>query len=316
MNIKQALEYGKNKLVENKIKEPLLKTRIVLANTINQEKEYLLTHEDNVLDKEAEQKYFSSIEKLCNNMPIQYITNKQEFMGLEFYVDENVLIPQPDTEILVEEVVNICRGRCPHRPETNKAISILDLCTGSGAIGISLAKYLENCEITLSDISKEALNIVEKNCNKIVGANCIYTSDNTNVGVDAHIDPKNTNNKIRLIQSDLFENIAGKFDIIVSNPPYIKTNVIKTLSKEVQCEPELALNGGVDGLEIYRRIINEANKYLNSEGYLCLEIGYDQKEEVINLLKDTKKYIDLYSKKDLSGNDRIVVCKNCQKSIE
>ena len=296
MNLKQALEYGTNILIENEIKNPVLKTRIVLADLINKNKEYLITHEDEELNKDLEQEYLSRIEKLCKNIPVQYITNKQEFMGLEFYVDENVLIPQPDTEILVEEVINICKGQYP-RAET---FSLLDLCTGSGAIGISLAKYIENCKITLSDISIDALNIAKKNCKW--------------VGGDIHIDPQNN---IKTIQSDLFENIKEEFDIIVSNPPYIKTNIIKTLDIEVQCEPQLALDGGEDGLDFYMRIINESYKYLKDNGYLCLEIGYDQKDGVINLIKESDEYEDIYSKKDLSGNDRIVVCKkNCQKSIE
>ena len=160
MNIKKALEYGIKLLKENNIDEPILKARIILSNILNQSKEYLMVHELTELDKQQIEIFKKDIDKLCTNAPIQYITNKQEFMGLEFYVDENVLIPQPDTEILVEEVINICRGRscaCPH-----KNIKILDLCTGSGAIGISLAKNIDNCEMTLSDISDKALNVAQK----------------------------------------------------------------------------------------------------------------------------------------------------------
>ena len=144
--------------------------------------------------------------------------------------------------------------------------------------------------MTLSDISYDALKIAQKN------------SVNTN---------------IKIIQSDLFEKIEKKFDIIVSNPPYIETRTIQTLDKEVQMEPKLALDGGEDGLDLYRRIIKEAYKYLNSNGILALEIGYNQKDKVINLIEVSNKYEDIYAKKDLSKNDRIVVCmKNCQKSIE
>ena len=144
--------------------------------------------------------------------------------------------------------------------------------------------------MTLSDISYDALKIAQKN------------SVNTN---------------IKIIQSDLFEKIEKKFDIIVSNPPYIETRTIQTLDKEVQMEPKLALDGGEDGLDLYRRIIKEAYKYLNSNGILALEIGYNQKDTVINLIEVSNKYEDIYAKKDLSKNDRIVVCrKNCQKSIE
>lgn len=144
--------------------------------------------------------------------------------------------------------------------------------------------------MTLSDISYDALKIAQKN------------SVNTN---------------IKIIQSDLFEKIEKKFDIIVSNPPYIETRTIQTLDKEVQMEPKLALDGGEDGLDLYRRIIKEAYKYLNSNGILALEIGYNQKDKVINLIEVSNKYEDIYAKKDLSKNDRIVVCrKNCQKSIK
>ena len=174
---------------------------------------------------------------------------------------------------------------------------MLDLCTGSGAIGISIAKNINNCEITLSDISKDALNVATQNYNNIVGAHDCARQD-------------------KIIQSDLFENIKDKFDIIVSNPPYIKSDVIKTLDKEVQNEPILALDGGKDGLDTYRKIIEHAYKYLNENGYLCLEIGYDQKDEVIRLIEETNQYKDIYSKKDLAGNDRIIICKSCQKSIE
>lgn len=136
--------------------------------------------------------------------------------------------------------------------------------------------------------------MAEKNYKNIVGESLALTQEN---------------NKIKIIHSDLFENINDKFDIIVSNPPYIKQDVIKTLDKEVQNEPKIALDGGKDGLEIYRRIIDEAYKYLKHNGYLALEIGYNQKDKAINLIENTKKYTNTYSKKDLAGNDRIVICK-------
>ena len=307
MNIKQSLEYGIKILKENGINEPVLKSRIILANILKQNKEYLLIHELEELNYNDINIYRKDINKLSKGIPLQYITNKQEFMGLEFYVDENVLIPQPDTEILVEEVIDIYRsyylsstkenkvGGAPMGAPTkiNSTIQILDLCTGSGAIGVAIAKNIANSEITLSDISKKAIEVAEKNCINVVGA-------------DFHIRPQN---KIQIIQSDLFENINAKFDIIVSNPPYIKTEVIKALDTEVQKEPRLALDGGPDGLNIYRRIINEAYKFLKPNGYLCLEIGYDQKEEVIKLIEGTRKYKEVYSKKDLAGNDRIIICK-------
>ena len=282
MNIKETLEHGIELLKENNIDESTMKSRIILANVLDKSKEYLLVHDLEELNRDDIFKYKEDVSKLCSYIPLQYITNKQEFMGLEFYVDENVLIPQPDTEILVEEVISISK-------KENK-LNILDLCTGSGAIGISIAKNIEQVKITLSDISTDALIVAEKNCNDILKSN-----------------------DIEIIQSDLFQNINNKFDIIVSNPPYIKSKVIKTLDKEVQNEPLIALDGGEDGLNIYRRIIDEAYKYLNDDGYLCLEIGYDQKDEVMDLINSSCKYKETYCKKDLAGNDRIIISRKLSK---
>lgn len=200
-------------------------------------------------------------------------------MKLDFYVDENVLIPRSDTEILVEEVIN------QYNKNEEREYKILDLCTGSGIVGISLAKYIKNCEVVCADISKKALEIAEKN------------AKNNNV------------DNIKFMYSNMFSNIKDKFDIIVSNPPYIKRKVIEELEKEVQNEPHIALDGGIDGLDFYKIIANQAYNYLNENGGLFLEIGYDQKEEVTNLLKDSEKFGKIYSKKDLYGNDRIVVAR-------
>ena len=287
MSIKQELINAIKILKENNIEEPSLKARMILANILKQSKEYLLIHEEEELSLNDIKRYEEEIKKLASNVPIQYIINKQEFMGLNFYVDENVLIPQPDTEILVEEVINMCRNINCSEPE--KTIKVLDLCTGSGSIGVSIAKNIKKCEITLSDISYDALEIAQKNSAEVTG--------------------DTQNNKIKIIQSDLFEKIEEKFDIIVSNPPYIETKTIQTLDKEVQMEPIIALDGGEDGLDLYRRIIKEAYKYLYNNGILALEIGYNQKDRVINLLKESNMYKEIYSKKDLSNIDRIIVCR-------
>lgn len=284
MKIKELLEYGRNNLIEKE--EPIRLSKMLLKGLLKVDDNYLIINQDIEIKKDIEEKFYKGINLLNEGKPIQYITNNQEFMKINFYVDENVLIPQPDTEILAEEIINICRGRCSGSSEVQIEYKILDLCTGSGAIGISLAKYIEDLEITMSDISSRALEIANKNAIK-----------------------NNVIKKCNFIQSDMFKNINDKFDIIVSNPPYIKTEVIKALDKEVQSEPIIALDGGQDGLKFYRIIIEQAYKYLNTNGILALEIGYDQKEEVIKLLKESGKYTDIYSKKDLSGNDRIVVCK-------
>lgn len=271
MKIKEILEYGKKNLIKE---NGYMLSKTLLKHLLNVNDTYILINSDEELEKNIEEKFIESIEFLKCGTPLQYITNIQEFMGLNFYVDKNVLIPQPDTEILVEEVMNLCK-------EKNE---ILDLCTGSGAIGISLAKYT-NSTVTMTDISKKALDIANRNS---VGN-----------GVSA---------KCKFILSNMFENVQEKFDIIVSNPPYIKTEVIKSLDLEVQNEPNIALDGGKDGLEFYKIITENAYKYLKPKGILALEIGYDQKEEVINLLKFTNKYENIYSKKDLAGNNRIIVC--------
>lgn len=276
MKIKEILEYGKNNLIEKE--EGLRLSKMLLKHLLNVKDSYLIINSDKELEVFVEEKFKEGVELLKNGMPLQYITNYQEFMGLSFYVDSNVLIPQPDTEILVEEVLDILKK------DSNKK-RVLDLCTGSGAIGISIAKYSEST-VTMSDISKNALEIAKKNAT-------------VNVVID----------KCKFLLSNMFENIDEKFDVMVSNPPYIKTKVINTLDKEVQNEPMLALDGGEDGLNFYRIIAENAYKYLNKDGILALEIGYDQKEEVIDLLEQVDKYTDIYCKKDLGDNDRIIVCK-------
>ena len=237
----------------------------------------MIIHDEEEVDEVLVNKYNDNIDKLINNIPLQYITNHQEFMKLDFYVDENVLIPRADTEILVEEVINNCNRE--------KKYKILDLCTGSGAIGISLARYIKSSEVVCADISKCGLEIAKKNARK------------------------NNVNNIKFVCSNMFRNIKDKFDIIVSNPPYIKRNVIAELEKEVQNEPNIALDGGIDGLDFYRIISSETYKYLNEGGGLFIEIGYDQKEEVVNIIQETKEYVEIQTKKDLSGNNRMVMAK-------
>ena len=278
MTIKEILKESIENLKKEKVENPVNIARIILANTLKVNKEYLIVHDNEEIIDNVKKQYQNDLESFINGKPLQYITNHQEFMQMDFYVDENVLIPRQDTEILVEEVISISK-------KMNKNIKILDLCTGSGCIGISLAKKIENAEVYASDISKNALQVAIKNA-------------------------KNNNVKINYIESNLFENIDNiKFDIIVSNPPYIEKNTILNLPKDVQNEPKIALDGGVDGLDFYRKIIEEATKYLKTDGYLCFEIGYNQKESVCNLLKNNKNYKEIYSKKDLFNNDRIVIAR-------
>ena len=279
MTIRETIRKGMIMLKNNNVTEPNIKARLIMQYVLNKPREYLLVYDKEILMLRQEVNYFKAIKKLCQGIPIQHITHRQEFMKMTFYVDENVLIPRQDTEILVEEVIKIAKKI--------NAKKILDLCTGSGAIAISLAKYIENSEITAVDISSKALNIAKIN------------SKNNNV-----------ENQITFIESDLYKNLPKeKYDIIVSNPPYIKKEIIKKLDKEVQKEPKLALDGGYDGLDFYRKIVSKADEYLKFHGYLCLEIGYDQKEEVEEIINKQEKYIDTYCKKDLCDNDRVIVTK-------
>lgn len=277
MNIKEAIEKGTIELKMDHIDTPKLKARMLMQFVLNQTRQSIIVHDQDVLLKSKELEYFEGIKKLRKGVPLEHITHQKEFMRLNFFVDENVLIPRQDTEILVEEVIDIAK-------KTN-AKKILDLCTGSGAIAISLAKYLENTEITAVDISYKAIQIAKRN------------AINNNV-----------ESQITFIESNLFENLSfGKYDIIVSNPPYIKKDVIKQLDIQVQKEPYIALDGGNDGLDFYRKIINKSEEFLKYEGYICLEIGYDQKIDVIELIENEEKYKNTYCKKDYYGNDRVIV---------
>jgi len=279
MTIKQAIERGVAKLKLENITTPKLKVRLLMQFVLEKPRQYLIIYDNETLTKNQEDKFFEGISKLSKGVPIEHITHNKEFMKLNFFVDENVLIPRQDTEVLVEEVIKIA--------QKIKARKILDLCTGSGAIAISLAKYLPNTEITALDISYKALEVAKLNAktNKV-------------------------ENQITFIESNLFENLPKeKYDIIVSNPPYIKQDIIKELDKEVQKEPHIALDGGKDGLDFYRKIIYSGYEYLKYGGYLCLEIGYDQKEEVMNLLDDNGQYINKICIKDLYNNDRVIIAK-------
>ena len=275
LTIKQTLTKGTIMLKNSNIESPKLKARLLLQYILKKSRQYLIVYDNQKVDKKAQWEYFVNIEKLTKGMPLQHITHTQEFMKMDFYVDENVLIPRPDTEILVEETIKIA--------QTMERPKILDLCTGSGAIAISLKKYIPSAQVYAVDISKKALEIAKKNAHRLEA-------------------------EVKFIESNLFEKIKNeKFDIIVSNPPYIKKSDINYLSQEVQKEPQIALDGGYDGLDFYRKISYQAIDYLKFGSYLCFEIGYDQKEEVLEILKGIEHYTKTYCKKYLCRNDRVVI---------
>lgn len=233
-------------------------------------------------DEETQKKYFELIGRREQRIPLQHITGTQEFMGLEFEVNPDVLIPRQDTEILVEEAAKIIHGSNP-RVRSRAGWKVLDLCCGSGAIGVSLARICDNVKITCADYSQPALDTAQRNAEK-------------------------NRVKIRFRQGDLFGAVGRrKYDMIVSNPPYIRTQMIPILQDEVKVhEPMMALDGGEDGLVFYRRIIEEAKNHLRKNGVLIFEIGHDQAEEVTELIQATGAFTKVHVVKDLPGHDRVV----------
>lgn len=276
MKIEELLKFGRMELEKNNIEDAFIISRLLVQHILEIDRNKLTIEREKEVEECKKEEYKNYIKEIIEGKPIQYITNNQEFMKLNFYVDKNVLIPQPDTEILVEKVLNMV--------DKNEKIKILDMCTGSGAIGVSLAYYLNKSQITLADISNEAIKVAKVNAKK-----------------------NKVQERTKFIKTDMFENIKEKFDIIVSNPPYIKTNIIHTLEKQVQNEPNIALDGGEDGLEFYKILIEEAPKYLEKSGKLFLEIGYDQKQEVENLARQNGNYEKIETIKDLSQNDRVII---------
>ena len=275
--IEDLIVYGTKELKKENIEDAKLKAKILLAFLMNTSKEYLILNKEQILNNNIIKKYQQGIYKIKYGMPLQYITHTQEFMGLSFYVDKNVLIPRFDTESLVIEILELIKNQ--------ENLNILDMCTGSGAIAISLAKKIKGCHIYAADISVKALNVAKIN-NQLNATN------------------------VEFIKSNMFKNISRKdFDIIVSNPPYIETTNIQYLNQDVQQEPKIALDGGEDGLKFYRILAKQAYQYLKPNGLLVMEIGYNQKQSVTKILKSTEKYQEINCKKDFDGNDRIILCK-------
>ena len=239
-------------------------------------------YKDLLLPEDFKTKIISYLEKIINeNYPVQYITNSQAFFNEVYYVDEHVLIPRQDTEILVEKAIDYIR---------NEGIKdAIDLCTGSGAIGISVARNSDIEKVTLIDISEDALDVAYRN-----------------------IEDNSMEDKITVLQSNLLEEVIKnqiKTDMILSNPPYIKSEDMASLDANVKYEPALALDGGVTGMDFYEKIVEQAKYVLNNNGLLIFEIGYDELEQMKELIANNKEYTMLESVKDYGGNDRVVVCR-------
>jgi len=284
MTYRECYEKGSRILNEAGIEESTLDARLLLEAVCGTNRNDLLVHGEQPVEPEAEEKYFGWIGKRAGRIPLQQLTGEQDFMGLTFTVNENVLIPRQDTEILVEEVLK----------ELHDGMRILDMCTGSGCILLSLLHYSNDCEGLGVDLSAEALEVAGRNVLKVL------TPEKAE---HAHF-----------LQSDLFEKVEGKFEIIVSNPPYIASAEVEKLMPEVRDhEPRMALDGTEDGLHFYRRIIEEAGKHLVSSGMLFFEIGYDQGQAVSELMR-TEGYCEVQVVQDYAGLDRVVLGTYCERN--
>ncbi|MCM1121780.1 MAG: peptide chain release factor N(5)-glutamine methyltransferase [Eubacterium sp.] len=293
MTYAESYRWGQEQLAGAGIAEAKQDARLLLEWCCGTDRNTLLAHGDRIVSSEEYERYEECIAKRKKHVPLQHITGEQDFMGLTFIVNEDVLIPRQDTEVLVEEVLRYLHD----------GMRVLDMCTGSGCILLSLMHYSNDCEGVGVDLSEEALRIAEKNAEKILGWSGEHFAEN-----DRAADGLTFGKRVRLVQGDLFEKLdsSEKFDIIVSNPPYIKTDVIESLMPEVkEHEPHLALDGQEDGLFFYRKIIAQAGDYLTGGGMLFLEIGYDQGEEV-RALMEKAGYAEVEVIQDYAGLDRVV----------
>ncbi|ADD01453.1 protein-(glutamine-N5) methyltransferase, release factor-specific [Thermoanaerobacter italicus Ab9] len=277
MKVYEAINWGAKEL-KGVCDNPRLEAELLLAHCFKINRTALFLRREEEVSKEQLERFLEFINMRKSHIPYQYIVKKQCFMGLEFFVDENVLIPRPETEILVEEALK----------RLKRGDVVLDIGTGSGAIAVSIAKYFPDCTVYAVDISKKAIEIAKHNAEK-----------------------QGVLDRIFFIESDLFCNLPPnlKFDFIVSNPPYIKKREIELLQEEVKKEPIVALDGGEDGLFFYKKIIREAPFYIKSGGKIGFEIGYSQKEEVTTLLEESG-FKDVEIIKDLAGIDRVIIAEH------
>lgn len=272
MQYAKLYQIGKEQLQKAGITDAELDARLLLEFICHTDRNALYAHGDQEIEDEKMHDFLQLIEKRAVHVPLQHLTGEQNFMGLDFLVNEHVLIPRQDTEILVEEIMR----------DLHDGIRILDMCTGSGCILLSLLHYSNDCSGVGVDVSEDALAVARQNADRLAEKQAVF------------------------IQSDLFEKVEGSFDLIVSNPPYIRSQEIAGLMPEVrEHEPHLALDGKDDGLHFYREIIKGAMPHLKRGGQLFFEIGYDQGEAVQALLA-ANGYTEIAVVKDYAGLDRVV----------
>lgn len=277
-SLKGLLADGTKMLTQAGIDEAELDARYILEYITGLNSAQYFIHSEDIIEKNKAEEFFRLIERRSKRIPLSYVIGTRDFFGLTFKVDENVLIPEQETELLVEEVIKHSEGK-----------SVLDMCTGSGCIAISIALFGKPSKVAASDISEKALEVARENAKSLKSG------------------------EISFIQGDMFENVTDKFDIIVSNPPYIETGEIDELMPEVRDYiPRLALDGDIDGLKFYRIISKEAVKKLNKNGRIFYEIGYNQSRAVASILLENG-FTDVKIMKDYSGLDRIVMAKLDEK---
>lgn len=281
MNIKEQLKIAADILDKHNVESARLEAEILLAHTLNVGRLYLYINPEQTISQEQIDEYNKLIERRTHHEPTAYIIGHREFMDLDLIVNEDVLIPRPETEVLVESVID-------HLNDNTGIIKIADIGTGSGAIAISLAKSLPSAAVEAVDISEKAINVAMMNIGKY-----------------------NLLGRITLHLGDMLSPLNGKkFNAIVSNPPYIPSKVIDTLQAEVKdYEPSTALDGGADGLDFYRLLFRESPKFLIDGGFLAVEIGFDQAESVKKLAEAEGHFKDIEIIKDLSKNDRVIIAK-------
>lgn len=275
-SINDILRSGEQ-LLKEQTQDYLIDAKLLLEFVLEKDSLYLFMNKDELLDESLINKYDLLIKRRASGEPLQYIVGHQSFMGLDFKVAPGVLIPRSDTENLVLKVIE--------KVNENDYKTVLDIGTGSGAIHIALCHYLENVTCTTVDISDAAISIAKENA--------------------VNLDVKD---RVKYVKSDVFQNINTRFDVIVSNPPYIPTKVIDGLQEELSHEPKIALDGGEDGYDFYRRIINESPEYFNDTGILAFEVGHDQ-SQVIKSLLESSGFKDVEIHCDLSGIERVVLAR-------
>ena len=277
MNIKSAIIDGASILKRKFIGSANLDSEILMAEAIKKKREFLILNSNFTIDKKDLKIFYKLIKKRSTREPIAYITNKKSFWSSEFFVTKDTLIPRPDTELIIEKVLKITKNK--------ESLRILDIGIGSGCILLSILKEKKNFYGTGIDISKKCLKISKINAINL-----------------------NLDHRLKLIKTDVDKFVSSKYDLIVSNPPYIVKKKLKYLDREVvKFEPTQALNGGVDGLSEIRKVINKSSELIKKKGKLILEISFDQKNKVINLLNKEGFYINnIY--KDFADNDRCIVC--------